>query len=253
MAIFETSDLAKEFGGLRALDSVSVSVDSGELVGLIGPNGAGKTTFFNCVTGFLEPTDGTVYFRDEEVTGLPAHELPRRGMVRTFQHSRALGTMTVRENVKLPALDHPGERAKHALLQTAAMDDREADIDERATELMDRFDLLEKEDQYASQLSGGERKLLEIARALITDPELLLLDEPYAGIDEMSMRTIADYVRELNDEGVTFIVIEHGLEALVELVERLVVLHDGAVIADGDPETVIQDPQVVEVYLGSQD
>lgn len=253
MTLFEVENLDKNFNGIQALADVSIQVDSGELVGLIGPNGAGKTTLFNCVTGFIEPTDGTVRYQGTDVTGQAPHELSRRGLARTFQHSRALGTMTVRENVMLPALDHPGERAYHAVMRTDEMESVEAAVHDRAMELLEQFDMTDKADQYASTLSGGERKLLEIARALMLDPDLLLLDEPYAGVDEQAMEGIASYVRDLNDEGVTFIVIEHGLEALVELVERLVVLHNGAVIADGDPETVVEDPQVVDVYLGTGD
>ena len=251
MGVMEVSGLTKNFDGVQALHDVTLSIEEGEMVGLIGPNGAGKTTFFNCITGFLEPSEGTVVFQGEDITALEAHETARLGMVRTFQHSRPLGSMSVKENVMLPALDHPGEHTVQALLRTEEMRTFEHELEDRAEQLLDRFDLLEKADNYASQLSGGERKLMEIARTMMLDPDLFLLDEPYAGVEESMIARISDTLRDLNDEEMTFIVIEHGLEALVNLVERLVVLHNGELLADGDPQEVVENPDVIEVYLAS--
>jgi neutral amino acid transport system ATP-binding protein len=252
MSILETRGVTKQFGGLTAVDDVDLELEEGEIVGLIGPNGAGKTTYFNCITGYYPPTQGTVRFQGEDVTDLEPWERAREGMVRTFQQSRTMDSMTVLDNVKLTALDHPGENIVPALLQSDEMLDYEQDVEERAYELLERFDLVDQADTYAAQLSGGQRKLLEVARGMMMDPDLFLLDEPYAGVEEAMVGRIANYVRELNEEeDMTFIVIEHGLEALVELVERLVVLHNGEVIADGDPEDVVSDEQVIEVYLAS--
>jgi len=252
MGILETDGVTKEFGGLTAVDDVNLEVDQGEIVGLIGPNGAGKTTYFNCITGFYPVTRGTVHFEGQDVTEMEPWERAREGMVRTFQQSRTMQSMTVKDNVKLTALDHPGERIVPTLLRSDEMVEYEQDVEERAYELLERFDLADQADTYAAQLSGGQRKLLEVARGMMMDPDLFLLDEPYAGVEESMVGRIADYVRELNEEeDMTFVVIEHGLEALVELVERLVVLHNGAVIADGDPHEVVNDEQVIEVYLGS--
>jgi len=252
MSILETRGVTKQFGGLTAVDDIDLEIEAGEIVGLIGPNGAGKTTYFNCITGYYPVTEGNVRFQGQDVNDLEPWERAREGMVRTFQQSRTMNSMTVLDNVKLTALDHPGERIVPALLQSDEMLDYEQDVEERAYELLERFDLADRADTYASQLSGGQRKLLEVARGMMMDPELFLLDEPYAGVEEAMIDRIANYVRELNEEeDMTFIVIEHGLEALVELVERLVVLHNGAVIADGDPEEVVRDEQVIEVYLAS--
>lgn len=251
MTFFEVSGLTKHFGGVEALNDVDLSIEEGEMVGLVGPNGAGKTTFFNCITGFLKPTDGTVQFRDEDVTGEKPYNTARKGMVRTFQHSRPFSSMTVKENVMLPALDHPGENTLPAILQTDDMREFEARVSESAEETLERFGLIEKADDYASQLSGGERKLLEISRSMMLEPDLFLLDEPYAGVEESMISEVADVLRDLNEEGITLVVIEHRLEALIELVDRMVVLHKGELLADGDPETVVQDDEVIDVYLAS--
>jgi len=250
MTLLETVDLTKQFGGLTAVDEASIGVEEGELVGLIGPNGAGKTTFFNCVTGYLEPTGGTVRFDGTDVTGRQPEEIAREGLIRTFQHSRPLTTLTVRENVMAAARDHPGEETLPALLQGTDVREREAAVRARADELLDRFDLLDRADEYAGRLSGGERKILEIARMLMLDPDLLMLDEPYAGISGETVREVSAYIEQLNDEGMTFLVIEHGLEDLADLVDRMVVLNEGGVLADGPTEEVVTDQRVIDVYTG---
>jgi len=251
MTLFTTSGVEKSFGGLQALNGVDVSINEGELVGLIGPNGAGKTTYFNCVTGLLEPDDGTIRFDGQDVTGMPPAELAREGMVRTFQLSRTLETMTVRENVQIAATNHSGESAWHALRQSDDMYETEKRITERADDLLDRFDLGHLKDTTAGKISGGDRKILEICRGLMLDPELFLLDEPFAGVNEATVEEISTYIKELNEEGTTFVIIEHGLRELVQLVDRLIVLHEGEVLADGDPGDVVSDQQVVDVYMGN--
>lgn len=250
-ALLATEDLTKHFGGLVAVDGVSIDIESGELVGLIGPNGAGKTTLFDCVTGYLEPTAGAVYFDGEEITDESPEAIAREGMIRTFQHSRPLTTLTVRENVMVAAPDHPGESTLPALLSGRSSVEREREIRTRADRLLERFDLDDRAEEYAGRLSGGERKILEIARSLMLDPDLLMLDEPYAGIGEETVAEVSSYIRELNADGMTFVVIEHGLESLVELVDRLIVLNEGAVLADGPAHRVIEDEHVVNVYTGT--
>jgi branched-chain amino acid transport system ATP-binding protein len=250
VSLLAVDDLVKEFGGLRALDGLSVSVDRGELVGVMGPNGAGKSTFFNCVSGVIEPDGGRVTFDGADVTGDSPERLARTGMVRTFQHTRELETMTVRENVRLAAPDQPGERTVPALLRTGAMQERERSVRERADELIEAFELDHLADEYSSSLSGGQRKLLELARVLMLDPDLLLLDEPFAGVNPTLTREIAGRIRDLNDEGMTVVVIEHELETLTELVDRLVVLQQGSLLVEGDPEDVLSDERVIEAYLG---
>jgi branched-chain amino acid transport system ATP-binding protein len=250
MALLETRGLTKQFGGLVALDDVSVEIDSGELVGLIGPNGAGKTTFFNCATGFLRPTAGEVYFDGERITDLSPEDRARRGMVRSFQTPRALPTLSVRENVMLAAADHPGERTLPALLDSSGAREYEADIRARADELLAQFDMADRAEEYAGRLSGGERKILEIVRGLMLDPEILMLDEPYAGVDGETVAEISGYIEDLNDDGMTFLIIEHGLESLVELVDRLIVLNEGGLLIDDTTEAVVEDERVINVYTG---
>lgn len=250
MSLLTADGLVKEFGGLRALDDLSVSVDRGELVGVMGPNGAGKSTFFNCVSGIVSPDAGRVAFDGENVTGDAPETLARSGLVRTFQLTRELETMTVRDNVRLAAPDQQGERTVPALLHTDAMQEQERRVRERADELVEAFELDHLADEYSSTLSGGQRKLLELARVLMLEPDLLLLDEPFAGVNPTLTREIADRIRDLNDGGMTVVVIEHELETLTELVDRLIVLQQGRLLVEGDPEAVLSDERVIDAYLG---
>lgn len=251
MSLLEATNLRKSFEGVTALDGAEIAVERGELVGLIGPNGAGKTTLFDCVSGITDLDSGSVRFDGRDVTDLPTYRRARNGMVRTFQHTRELETLTVTENVRLPAPEHPGERALDAVIRTDRAADREVEVAARAAELVDFFDLGDLAHEYAGNLSGGQRKLLEFARALMLDPDLLMLDEPLAGVNPTLARKISRYVERLNDEGITFLVVEHEVEQLADLVDRLVVLHQGRVLAEGDPEAVLDDERVVEAYLGT--
>lgn len=242
--------LEKQFGGLMALDSPDISIAEGELVGLIGPNGAGKTTFFDCVTGFVDLDAGSVYFDGTDVTNYPPYKLAQAGLVRSFQLTRELGTMTVRENIHLSAKNHPGERVLPALMQSTAATEREREVEDRAMELIEFFGLEPLIDEYAANLSGGQRKLLEVARALMLDPEILLLDEPLAGVNPTLEMKITGYIDTLNDRGKTFLIIEHELESLSNLVDRLIVMNQGRVLTEGDPDVVLDDEDVIEAYLG---
>ena len=250
MSLLSTDGLVKEFGGLRAVDGLSMSVDDGEMVGVMGPNGAGKSTFFNCVSGVIKPDAGTVTLDGADVTGDSPESLAHQGLVRTFQDTRELETMTVRDNVRLAAPDQPGERTIPALLRSGAMQEHEAAVRERADELIEAFELDHLADEYSSNLSGGQRKLLELARALMLDPDILMLDEPFAGVNPTLTGEIADRIRGLNDRGMTVVIIEHEIETLSELVDRLVVLQQGSLLVEGDPEAVLADERVIEAYLG---
>jgi branched-chain amino acid transport system ATP-binding protein len=252
MSLLSAEGLVKEFGGLRAIDGLSVSIDEGELVGVMGPNGAGKSTFFNCVSGVIPPDDGTVTLDGTDVTGDAPESLAHRGLVRTFQNTRELETMTVRDNVRLAAPDQPGERTLSALLRSGSMREREESVRERADELIETFELDHLADEYSSNLSGGQRKLLELARTLMLDPDVLMLDEPFAGVNPTLTREIAGRIRDLNDDGMTVVIIEHELETLTELVDRLVVLQQGRLLVEGDPEAVLEDERVIEAYLGGE-
>jgi branched-chain amino acid transport system ATP-binding protein len=250
VTLLSVDGLCRSFGSLRAVDGVSFEVEAGEIVGIIGPNGAGKTTTFNCVSGVLPSDAGTVTFDGEDVTGARPYELARNGLVRTFQQTRELTTMTVEDNVLLPAPDHPGERAWHAVRQSEASWDRERTARERAAELLDVFDIASMTDEYAGSLSGGQRKLLELARALMLDPSMLMLDEPFAGVNPSLTRDIVGHLESLNDDGLTLLIIEHELETLTELVDRLVVLADGRVLATGTPDAIMENEEVIDAYLG---
>lgn len=250
MTLFSARGITKTFGGLTALDNLSVEIEEGDLVGIIGPNGAGKTTFFNCVTGVLEPDYGTVEFDGVEITEDAPHQLAHRGMVRTFQLTRELKTMTVTENVRLAAPDQPGEHTISALRRSAAMKRREAEVADQAATLIDRFELDHLAHEYSSNLSGGQRKLLELARALMLDPKLLMLDEPFAGVNPTLTKRIAEHIGQLSNEGMTVVLIEHELETLTELVDKLIVLAQGQLLTVGKPEEVLEDERVIEAYLG---
>jgi branched-chain amino acid transport system ATP-binding protein len=251
MSLLEVDGLSKAFRGVQAVDGATFSVESGELVGLIGPNGAGKTTTFDLVSGHLSPDAGTVRLAGEDVTDAEPHALARQGLVRTFQQSRELTTMTVRENVALGDPDHPGERAPLAVFREGAVADHEADVGERVERLLDIFELTQVADDYAATLSGGQRKLLEVARALMLDPNLLLLDEPFAGVNPTLQQRIVEHVRRLHaEEGRAFLIIEHEIETLADLVERIIVLDQGSVLTTGTPEEVLNDERVIDAYLG---
>lgn len=250
MTLLAVDGLRRSFGSLVAVDGVTFEIEPGELVGLIGPNGAGKTTTFNCISSVLESDAGTVTFDGADVTGLPPYELARRGLVRTFQRTRELSTMTVEENMLLPALDHPGERAWHAVGRTDASERRETEARERAMELLDVFDIDSMASEYAGNLSGGQRKLLELARSLMLEPKMLMLDEPFAGVNPSLTNEIVEHVEALNEDGLTLLVIEHELETLTELVDRLIVLADGQVLATGTPAEIMEHEEVIDAYLG---
>lgn len=250
MSLLSADGITKEFGGLRAIDDLSVSIDEGELVGVMGPNGAGKSTFFNCVSGVIPPDNGTVTLRGTDVTGDSPESLAHRGLVRTFQDTRELETMTVRDNVRLAAPNQSGERTLPALLRSDEMKNEEAAVRRRADQLIETFELDHLADEYSSNLSGGQRKLLELARTLMLDPDVLMLDEPFAGVNPTLTHEIADHVRGLNDDGMTVVIIEHELETLTSLVDRLVVLQQGRLLVEGEPGVVLEDERVIDAYLG---
>jgi branched-chain amino acid transport system ATP-binding protein len=250
VTLLSVENLRRSFGQLVAVDGITFELDDGELVGLIGPNGAGKTTAFNCISGTIPCDGGSVRFDGEDVTGTAPPDLARRGLVRTFQQTRELSTMTVEDNMLLPWRDHPGERAWNVLVRNEAIAASERAARGRAWELLEVFDLEQMVDEYASSLSGGQRKLLELARALMLDPKLLLLDEPFAGVNPTLTKRIGDHIQDFNEEGLTLLIIEHELETLTELVDRLIVLANGAVLATGTPDQIMNDERVIDAYLG---
>ena len=250
--LLAVEDLRMEFGGITAVDGASFDVRDGSITGLIGPNGAGKSTTFDCVTGFYEPTDGTVRFQGNDVTGLRPDVLARRGLVRTFQIARDLSEMTVLENVMLAPRGQTGESALRAVvpgLRSGVVDDESA-VRERAWETLEFFEIDHLAHQYAGNLSGGQRKLLEMARALTTDPEMVLLDEPLAGVNPTLERKLLDRVHELREDGLSFLLVEHDVDVIMNNCERIIVMHQGRVLAEGPPAAIRSNERVLEAYLG---
>jgi neutral amino acid transport system ATP-binding protein len=251
--IFRADDVVKRFGGIRAVDGAAMQVREGSITALIGPNGAGKTTFFNVITGFYRPDAGSATFDGREILGSPPYTVARQGMVRTFQITKALARMPVIDNMMLAAPDQPGEKLWNVIARPRAVRRREAEIRADALELLGIFRLRDLADEYAGTLSGGQRKLLEFARALMAQPRLLLLDEPIAGINPTLGARILDYMDRLRrDLGITFLFIEHDMEVVMGHSDRVIVMAEGRVIADGEPDDVRSDQAVIDAYLGSR-
>jgi branched-chain amino acid transport system ATP-binding protein len=244
------SSLAKSFGGFRAVDGVSLSVPAGGLVGIIGPNGAGKSTLFSLISGFLPPDAGTVSLNGEDITRLPAHERARRGMVRTFQVPREFAHLTVRENLMAAAPGQSGETLRGLFLRPAAVRVEEAAIAARVAETIAFLRLDPVADTPSGRLSGGQKKLLELGRALMTQPSLILLDEPFAGVNPVLIEALSEHIRTLNGQGIGFLIIEHDLPALTRLVTTLHVMDRGRLLASGAPAEVLASAAVREAYLG---
>jgi neutral amino acid transport system ATP-binding protein len=250
--LLETEAVVKRFGGVRAVNGATLDVREGSITALIGPNGAGKTTFFNVITGFYRPDGGRAEFQGASILGSSPHSIARLGMVRTFQITKALSRMPVIDNMMLAAPEQPGERLLNVIIRPRAVRAREAEVRDQAMELLELFNLDGLAKEYAGTLSGGQRKLLELARALMTRPRLLLLDEPMAGINPTLGRRLLDHMRQLRAEhGVTFLFIEHDMEVVMNHSDRVIVMAEGRVIADGEPHEVRSDQAVIDAYLGS--
>jgi branched-chain amino acid transport system ATP-binding protein len=246
------SDLRKSFGGITAVDGASFEVERGTLTGLIGPNGAGKSTTFNLITGMLAPDEGTVTFNDEDITGMEPHTIANRGLVRTFQIARELKEMTVLENMMLAPKGQRGEQLWRSVAPGVRGDviEQEEEVLERVWEVLEFFEIDHIADEYAGNLSGGQRKLLEMARALLTDPDMLLLDEPFAGVNPSLEKRLLEHIHELREQGYTFLLVEHDMDLIMENCEHVIVLHQGSVLMEGTPAEVKANEDVVEAYLG---
>ena len=251
--VLEVESVTKSFDGLCAVNHCTLSVKRNTITGLIGPNGAGKTTLFNLVTGFLRPTSGRILFEGERIEGLPPHRIFHRGIVRTFQIPRELKTMTVLENLMLVPPNQVGERIWNPWLFSFRVSRQEREIYDKALDVLEFVDLLHLRDEYAANLSGGQKKLLELARTLMCDPKMILLDEPGAGVNRVLMRKLVDNIETLRRErGITFFVVEHDMDLITRLCNPVIVMSQGEFLAEGSPEEIKHDERVLEAYLGGQ-
>jgi branched-chain amino acid transport system ATP-binding protein len=241
----------KRFGGIQAVNGATFDVAEGSITALIGPNGAGKTTLFNVLTGFYGGDRGSVMYEGRQIFRNPPHRIAQLGMVRTFQITKALAAMPVIDNMMLAAQEQPGEKLRNLIFRPAASRRREKEVHEQALELLDTVNLTKLADAYAGTLSGGQRKLLEFARALMTEPRLLMLDEPMAGINPTLGARLLELIQRLRRErGMTVLFVEHDMDVVMGHSDRVVVMAEGRVIAEGPPETVRKDQDVIDAYLG---
>jgi len=240
----------KTFGGLTAVDVEHLEIPSGVITALIGPNGAGKTTLFNLLTGFDTPDTGTWSFMGTSLSGVPSFKVAQLGQVRTFQLTKALSLLTVIENMKLGAKGQSGESIFRALFP-GFWKKQDEDIEVKAMELLKRFKLDTKKGDFAASLSGGQRKLLEMARALMTDPTLVMLDEPMAGVNPALTQSLLDHVISLKGEGMTVLFVEHDMHMVRHIADWVVVMAEGKVVAEGPPESVMKEQAVIDAYLGA--
>lgn len=251
MTFLVVDQVTKHFGGIQALHRCSLKVEEGSITGLIGPNGAGKTTLFNVISGLLKPDSGTVRLQDRPVHGMKSHRLARMGVIRTFQMTRELQRLTVRQNLLLAAPDQAGLNVFDILFRPQRIKETERKNLERADELLEFFALGDLRDVRAGSLSGGQRKLLDLARCLMADPKILLLDEPTSGVNPVLAESIAARIKELRQErGLTFFIVEHNMGFLEQLSDHVVVMAEGAALLEGPLDVVRQHPEVLEAYLG---
>ncbi len=247
--ILVADNVVRRFGGLTAVSVDHVEVQRGAITALIGPNGAGKTTFFNLLTGFDTPDTGSWLFNGKDIAGVPAYRVARMGMIRTFQLTKALSKMTVLENMRLGATGQKGERLLTSIfgfLWSA----QEKSITAKADELLKRFKMYEKREDFAGSLSGGQRKLLEMARALMTDPEMVMLDEPMAGVNPALTQSLLEHIKDLREQGMTVLFVEHDMDMVRDISDWVIVMAQGKVIAEGPPDEVMRDEAVIVAYLG---
>ncbi|MFV0525420.1 MAG: ABC transporter ATP-binding protein [Acidimicrobiales bacterium] len=250
-SILVADDIVRSFGGLRAVDVEHVEFQRGAITALIGPNGAGKTTFFNLLTAFDQPDSGTRRLDGERIDGKPPHVLARNGMVRTFQLTKSLARLNVLENMKLGAGHQTGESMLKAFVRPL-WSKQEAEIEAKAVDILEQFRMIHMRDELAGSLSGGQRKLLEMARAMMADPKIIMLDEPMAGVNPALTQSLLHHIKRMRANGITVLFVEHDMDVVRDISDWVVVMAEGQVIAEGPPETIGRNQAVVDAYLGTQ-
>tara|TARA_Y100000768_G_scaffold112584_1_gene82966 strand:+ start:25 stop:795 length:771 start_codon:yes stop_codon:yes gene_type:complete len=248
----EVTNLKKSFGGLQAVNVESIKLKKNELTSIIGPNGAGKTTFFDLISGFQDGDDGKVILNNKNITKSQSYTIARLGMVRTFQLTKVFDRMTVLENMMFSASKVDNDSFIKSLVKPPSQKNKEIDIKEKSFEIMKNLNISHMANSYARELSGGQKKLLELGRSIINDPEILLLDEPLAGVNPKLAEEILEIILNLSKNGISILMVEHNIEAVMKISERVIVFAEGKVIADDIPENVRNDKKVIEAYLGSE-